>query len=107
MRVRRYRAASHDLVAESHVFVTTVRCLQGQGKAKASQSLLPLSLIAIWSLKHKAVWLQDIADGFGFVTQRIIDEWMHFCNRERPHSAIGKATPDEACGKGTELTKAA
>lgn len=49
----------------------------------------------LWrSLKYEAVYLQDIADGFA--AQRIIDEWMHFYNRERPHSALGKATPDEA-----------
>ena len=39
--------------------------------------------------------------------QGIIDDWMQFYNRERPHSALGKATPDEAYGEDTELTKAA
>ena len=48
----------------------------------------------LWrSLKYEAVYLQDIPDGFG--AQRIFDEWMHFYNRERPHSALGKATPDK------------
>ena len=60
----------------------------------------------LWrSLKYEAVYLQDIADGFA--AQRIIDEWMHFYNRERPHSALGKATPDEVYGVETELKKAA
>jgi putative transposase len=60
----------------------------------------------LWrSLKYEAVYLQDIADGFA--AQRVIDEWMHFYNRERPHSALGKATPDEAYGATNELKKAA
>jgi len=33
--------------------------------------------------------------------------WMHFYNRERPHAALGKATPNEAYGTGNELKKAA
>jgi len=60
----------------------------------------------LWrSLKYEAVYLQDIADGFA--AQRIIDDWMHFYNRQRPHSALGKATPDEAYEEETELKKAA
>lgn len=60
----------------------------------------------LWrSLKYEAVYLQDIADGF--VAQRVIDEWMNFYNRQRPHSALGKATPDEAYGETNELKKAA
>ena len=55
--------------------------------------------------KYEAVYLQDIADGFA--AKRITDDWMHFHNRERLHSALGKATPDEAYGEGTELKKAA
>jgi hypothetical protein len=37
----------------------------------------------------------------------IIDEWMHFYNRERPHSATGKATPEEAYRSTNEFKKAA
>jgi putative transposase len=60
----------------------------------------------LWrSLKYEAVYLQDIADGFA--AQSVIDEWMHFYNRDRPHSALGKATPDEAYGETNELKKAA
>jgi len=60
----------------------------------------------LWrSLKYEAVYLQDIADGFA--AQRVIDEWMHFYNRDRPHTALGKATPDEAYGETNELKKAA
>ena len=60
----------------------------------------------LWrSLKYEALYLQDIADGFA--AQRIIDDWMLFYNRERPHSALGKGTPDEAYGEETELKKAA
>lgn len=60
----------------------------------------------LWrSLKHEAVYLQDIADGFA--APRIINDWMHFYNRERPHSALGKATSDEAYGEITEMNNAA
>ena len=60
----------------------------------------------LWrSLKYEAVYLQDILDGFA--AQRVIDDWMHFYNRERPHSALGKATPNEAYGNETDLRKAA
>lgn len=60
----------------------------------------------LWrSLKYEAVYLQDIADGFA--AQRVIDEWMHFYNHQRPHSALGKATPDEAYGEKEEFKKAA
>ncbi len=49
-------------------------------------------VVTFWrSLKYEAVYLQDIADGFA--AQRIIDTWMNFYNQERPHSALGKATP--------------
>ena len=60
----------------------------------------------LWrSLKYEAVYLQDIADGFA--AQRVIDDWMNFYNRQRPHSALGKRTPNEAYGNQTELRKAA
>ena len=60
----------------------------------------------LWrSLKYEAVYLQDIADGFA--AQRVIDDWMNFYNRQRPHSALGKRTPNEAYGNETELRKAA
>jgi putative transposase len=59
----------------------------------------------LWrSIKCEAVYPQDIADGFA--AQCIINEWMHFCNRERPASALGKATPEEAYGATNELRKA-
>tara|TARA_R110000851_G_scaffold14574_2_gene49096 strand:- start:411 stop:656 length:246 start_codon:yes stop_codon:yes gene_type:complete len=60
----------------------------------------------LWrSIKYEAVYLQDIADGF--VAQRVIGEWMRFYNRERPHLALGKATPEEAYEATNELKKAA
>ena len=60
----------------------------------------------LWrSLKYEAVYLQDIADGFS--AQRVIDDWMNFYNRQRPHSALGKRTPNEAYRNETELRKAA
>jgi putative transposase len=44
-------------------------------------------------LKNPAAYLQEITDGF--TAPPIIDDRMHFDNRERPHSALGEATPDE------------
>lgn len=38
------------------------------------------------SLKYEAVYLQDIADGFA--AQRIIDDWIHFYRRDRPHTRL-------------------
>ena len=60
----------------------------------------------LWrSLKYEAVYLQDIADGF--VAQRVVDDWMNFYNRQRPHAALGKATPNEVYGDESKLKKAA
>ena len=60
----------------------------------------------LWrSLKYEAVYLQDIADGFA--AQRVVDDWINFYNQERPHAALGKATPNEAYGATNELKKAA
>ena len=52
----------------------------------------------LWrSLKYEAVYLQELADGFA--AQRVIAEWMEFCNEVRPHSALDGRTPAEAyCG---------
>lgn len=60
----------------------------------------------LWrSLKYEAVYLQDIADGFA--AHNVIDDWMTFYNRERPHSALGCRAPDEAYGDKTDLRIAA
>ena len=49
----------------------------------------------LWrSLKYEAVYLHEMIDGF--VAERVIGEWMMFYNTERPHSALGGATPAEA-----------
>ena len=49
----------------------------------------------LWrSLKYEAVYLHEMVDGF--VAERVIGEWMTFYNNERPHSALGGATPAEA-----------
>ncbi len=51
----------------------------------------------LWrSLKYEAVYLHELTDGF--VTQRVITEWIDFYNTERPHSALGDRTPAEAYG---------
>ncbi len=60
----------------------------------------------LWrSLKYEAVYLQDIADGFE--AGRVVNGWINFYNRQRPHSALGLRTPDEAYTERTELEKAA
>jgi putative transposase len=49
----------------------------------------------LWrSLKYEAVYLHEMSDGF--VAERVIGEWIAFYNTERPHSALGGATPAEA-----------
>ena len=46
----------------------------------------------IWrSLKHEAVYLQELANGFD--AQRVIGQWFEFCNYERPHSALRGDSP--------------
>lgn len=53
----------------------------------------------LWrSLKYEAVYLHEMTDGF--VAERVIGEWMTFYNTERPHSALGGATPAEAYASG-------
>ena len=49
----------------------------------------------LWrSLKYEAIYLHEIADGLQ--ARRLIGEWLRFYNTERPHSALGGATPAEA-----------
>ncbi len=49
----------------------------------------------LWrSLKYEAVYLHEMTDGF--VAARVIGDWVAFYNTERPHSALGSATPAEA-----------
>jgi len=49
----------------------------------------------LWrSLKYEAVYLHEMVDGF--VAERVIGAWIAFYNTERPHSALGGATPAEA-----------
>ncbi len=51
----------------------------------------------LWrALKYEAVHLHELTDGFH--AERVIGEWIGFCNTERPHSALGGPTPAEACG---------
>jgi putative transposase len=53
----------------------------------------------LWrSLKYEAVYLHELTDGF--VAERVIGEWVAFYNGERPHSALGGATPAEAYAAG-------
>ena len=49
----------------------------------------------LWrSLKHEAVYLHEMTDGF--TAERVIGERIAFYNTERPHSALDGATPAEA-----------
>ena len=60
----------------------------------------------LWrSLKQEAVYLHELTDGF--VAERVINEWIMFYNTDRPHTALDKRTPDEACFDSIELKKAA
>jgi hypothetical protein len=42
--------------------------------------------------------LPELTDGVR--AERVIGEWIDFYNTERPHSALGGATPAEAYGAG-------
>lgn len=60
----------------------------------------------LWrSLKQEAVYLSEIADGFH--ARNVIDDWMVFYNAKRPHSALGRRTPDKAYWGSEEAKKAA
>jgi len=49
----------------------------------------------LWrSLKHEAVYLHEIADGF--TTRRVIGEWIGFYNTIGPHTALDGRPPAEA-----------
>ena len=49
----------------------------------------------LWrSLKYEAVYLHELSDGFQ--AQRVIARWVEFYNTQRPHSALGGFTPQEA-----------
>ena len=49
-------------------------------------------------LTNEAAYLQDLTAGFR--AERFIGEWIDFYNTDRPHSALGGATPAEAYGAG-------
>jgi len=53
----------------------------------------------LWrSLKYEAVYLHELTNGFE--AERVIGAWIAFYNAERPHSALGGATPAEAYAIG-------
>ena len=47
-------------------------------------------------LKQEAVYLTEITNGFH--AGRVIEDWIAFYNNRRPHTALGRQTPDEAYG---------
>lgn len=60
----------------------------------------------LWrSLKQEAVYLTEITDGFH--AGHVIDGWIAFYNANRPHSALGRQTPDEAYRGDRKEKKAA
>ena len=53
----------------------------------------------LWrSLKYDAVYLHELSDGIR--AQKVICRWVAFYNSQRPHSALGGATPAEAYDRG-------
>ena len=60
----------------------------------------------LWrSLKHEAVYLEEINDGVQAL--KVLKGWMPFYNTNRPHSALDRRTPDETYWAGSEEQKAA
>ena len=79
------------------------RCKNSHGRARS----LPRQHFhrTLWrSLKQEAVYLRELTDGF--VAERVISEWIKFYNRDRPHTALDKRTPDEAYVDRKEMMKA-
>lgn len=67
---------------------------------------LPAMNERLWrSLKQEAVYLHELTDGF--VAEQVISKWITFYNTDRPHTALEKRTPDEACFDGSEMMEAA
>jgi putative transposase len=60
----------------------------------------------LWrSLKQEAVYLHELQDGFQ--AKRVIKDWISFYNTERPHTALGKRSPDDAFFDTERTQKAA
>ena len=58
----------------------------------------------LWrSLKQEAVYLRGLTGGF--VAGRMISQWITFYNTDRPHTALKKQTPDDACFGRNEIKK--
>ncbi|PHQ96900.1 MAG: hypothetical protein COB39_11320 [Marinosulfonomonas sp.] len=76
------------------------------GNRRARAYLDNIFIERLWrSLKHEAVYLHELTDGF--VAERVIRDWITFYNTDRPHTALEKRTPDEACFGDKEMMKAA
>ncbi len=48
-------------------------------------------------MKQEAIYLYKMTNGFH--ANQIVDGWIVFYNRARPHTAHDKHTPDEVCFK--------
>jgi putative transposase len=57
------------------------------------------------SLKQEAGYLHQLQDGFQ--AKRVIESWIRFYNAERPHTALEKQTPDDACFDTIQMNQAA
>ena len=71
--------------------------MDGQGRCMDN-----IFIERLWrSLKQEAIYLTEITDGFH--ARRVIRDWIDFYNEKRPHTALGRRTPDEAYeGRETE-----
>ena len=52
------------------------------------------SSVQLYSLKYEGVYLHAFETGSELRTG--LSRWIGYCNAERPHSALGGRTPDEA-----------
>ena len=72
--------------------------------ASHSRYLDNIFIERLWrSLKHQAVYLHEITDGFQ--AKRILDDWIGFYNFQRPHTADEKRTPNTAYFTETKRRK--
>jgi putative transposase len=58
----------------------------------------------LWrSLKYEAIYLTEMSDGFK--AKRVIDGWIKFYNKVRPHSSLDGSPPHEACWQSRNNTE--
>jgi putative transposase len=78
-------------------------CISMDGRGRYLDNIF---IEQLWrSMKQEAIYLEEISDRFQ--ARRVIRDWMTFYNTKRPHSALDRQTPDDACWTGLEKQKAA